>query len=142
MPPLGLDVSADLLPGALGSRSGLRWLSGEVGGACLPQGVSVHRVAVHLGCPSGAGVGYLVALYSSVGRDPVDRGWECEPYVSEGLRRWGSSGSWRGPNRLFLFLCLFLLFFFFLAGGEEIEEPHYDGWILRLRGWMLDGDGT
>ena len=25
--------------------------------------------------------------------------------------------------------------------GKESGEPRYDGWILRLRGWMLDGDG-
>ena len=26
------------------------------------------------------------------------------------------------------------------TGRKEVREPHYDGWILRLRGWMLDGD--
>ena len=48
-----------------------------------------------------------------------------------------------GPDAgrtLFLFL-VFSFVLFLLAGGEEIEELHDDGWILRLRGWMLDGDG-
>lgn len=26
-------------------------------------------------------------------------------------------------------------------GREEIGKPRYDGWILRLLGWMLDGNG-
>ena len=43
--------------------------------------------------------------------------------------------------------CLFSFSFVFsfcslsFGGREkEIGEPHYDGWILRLHGWMLDGD--
>ena len=23
--------------------------------------------------------------------------------------------------------------------GEEKGEPHFDSWVLRLRGWILDG---
>ena len=26
-------------------------------------------------------------------------------------------------------------------GEQEIREPRCDGWILRLRGWILDGVG-
>ena len=41
--------------------------------------------------------------------------------------------------------CLFSFVFSFcsfpLVGRKnEIWEPHYDAWIPRLRGWMLDGD--
>ena len=36
-----------------------------------------------------------------------------------------------------------LLVLFLLEGGEkEIGEPYYDSWILRLREWTPDGDGT
>lgn len=27
-----------------------------------------------------------------------------------------------------------------MGGGKEIGGLHFDGWILRLHGWMLDGD--
>ena len=37
------------------------------------------------------------------------------------------------PNALF-FLCW--------NEGKEIREPHYGGWILRLREWMPDEDGN
>ena len=44
------------------------------------------------------------------------------------------SGTLKLFERL-LFCCLLQVD----AGGKEIRESHYDSWILRLRGWMLDG---
>ena len=41
------------------------------------------------------------------------------------------------------FLCLLLCLYLFRWSGEkEKGKPHFDGWILRLRGWMLDGLGN
>ena len=64
--------------------------------------------------------------------DEVEVGRSTSPRRRR-LRRWRSSGPWRGLDRLFLFLLA--------GGGKEIREPHYGCWILRLRRGMLDGDG-
>ena len=79
---------------------------------------------------------------------PIGRsgtGWRLARSTSPrqtGLRGYWSSGPWRRPDRLFLlnFPLYFLFVIFSLVGGKKIGEPHYDGWILWLHGWMLDGD--
>ena len=58
-------------------------------------------------------------------------------------RRSGSWSSWGlGADQTeWLLSFVFSFCSFSLAGkGKKIGEPQFDGWILRLRGWVLNGD--
>lgn len=69
------------------------------------------------------------------GEMEVDEGFEP---ASEEMEKGGRAGQ---TECTFSFVLSLLYPFSWRNGGRKVREPHHDGWVLQLRGWVLGGDG-